>query len=422
MITIHIRGDAVGENEILRHYQQYYKTKICKEKLFLSTLREDEIKVYTNFLRKGCCIYHNTLNLVIYCYCIAIFTIVGLFFCISKNEGYKAYKGLLERNLSEINIEFPNENETLKLVSYLNRNKSLDNNCTYIRYSVGKCDLNNYRSFCSDDYYKNNICNYMDHEYYLGNSFICDKDNYDSGKCEQIQYFDYLNRTANISYEQKIEYNQDIINISIYGYTYEKLWCKIGDYDFPIYLSFLIILIIFIVALTLDLICTKKAFGPGVKYYMIITYYLFFYFVVRIYIILFLILTIYSFIVLLSFPTTQKNYLLEFYNEEEKLWEKKIVFAIIFDAITLVIFFMIIFLAFYKKKICDFFLFKFEGNNNCQILRNASLKVGNKKYNFKLYKIKIYICMKSKPFQKCLTKRKQYLFSKKSHLIIIPTI
>ena len=187
----------------------------------------------------------------------------------------------------------------------------------------------------------------MDHEYYLGNSFICDKDNYDSGNCDQIQYFDYLNSSGKISYEQKIEYNQDIINISIYEYTYEKLWCKIGDYDFPIYLSFLIILIIFIVALILDIICTKKSFGPGVKYYLIITYYIFFYYLVRIYIILFLILSFYSFIVTISFPTTEKNYSLEFYNEEEKLWEKKIVFAIIFDSITFVIFFMIIFLSKY---------------------------------------------------------------------------
>ena len=60
-------------------------------------------------------------QIMIYSIIILAFTCAGFYFTISENEGYKAFKEVLERNISLINVDLPHEYETVKLLSYLNR-------------------------------------------------------------------------------------------------------------------------------------------------------------------------------------------------------------------------------------------------------------------------------------------------------------
>ena len=101
----------VNEQEVLNYYKQNYKTKICKEYLFEKSLDEAHKKLYEKFHKFSCC--NTPLSLMIYSIFILVFTCAGFFFSISKNEGYKAYKGLLERNMSLIDTDLPNQYETI---------------------------------------------------------------------------------------------------------------------------------------------------------------------------------------------------------------------------------------------------------------------------------------------------------------------
>jgi len=61
------------------------------------------------------------------------------------------------------------------------------------------------------------------------------------------------------------------------GYLYfffEIIWCKIGNDDQPIYLSFLIFMVIFIALLIFDLIVKIKTLPSGVRYYIAISFYM----------------------------------------------------------------------------------------------------------------------------------------------------
>ena len=90
-----------NENQVLRFHLENYKTKFCTEIQFEEYLEESEKKTYNKFLKSGCCC-NSPLSLLIFSIFILAFTFVGFFFSISKNKGYKAYKGLLERNMSLI--------------------------------------------------------------------------------------------------------------------------------------------------------------------------------------------------------------------------------------------------------------------------------------------------------------------------------
>ena len=123
----------------------------------------------------------------------------------------------------------------------------------------------------------------MDYQYYLGYIFTCNFENYKAGKCNQIQYNDYLEQTGQISYEHKINFTSFKPKINLKCLTIYKIWCNIGDYDLPIYLSFLILLLIFISLLIFDLKLNKKTIISGVKYYIITILYIFFHIIFRIY-------------------------------------------------------------------------------------------------------------------------------------------
>ena len=240
-----------NENQVLKFHLENYKSKFCSEIIFEEYLEEHEKKIYIKFHKSGCCC-NSPLSLLIFSIFILAFTFVGFFFSISKNKGYKAFKGLLERNISLIESDLPNEYESIKLISYLTNKKNFDF-CNFFLYSEKFCSFDDYTKYCNFQKKAEEECNYMDHQYFLGYEFHCTLQNYEAGLCSQIQYFYELEITGQISYEHKIKYQgKPIININ--DFFNEKLWCKIGDYDQPIYLSFFIFIFIFIFLLIFDLI------------------------------------------------------------------------------------------------------------------------------------------------------------------------
>ena len=94
-----------------------------------------------NQKKQKCSCLINPISLLIYSIIVAIFVVAGLYFRISNNEGYLAYKGIIEKeiNILDANSPFPNENETLKLMAYFKRDKNEDSFCTYLKYSVYEC-------------------------------------------------------------------------------------------------------------------------------------------------------------------------------------------------------------------------------------------------------------------------------------------
>ena len=154
-----------SEQQILDYYKQNYKNKICNEVDFESTLELPFNKSYKKYKKSNCCI--KPTSLLVYSIFILIIACAGFYFALSENKGYKAYKGVLERNMSLIDNEFPHEYETIKLVNYLTRDKE-NSECSYIEYSLQKCSEASYRRFCTSTLYSEKKCNYMDREYFLG--------------------------------------------------------------------------------------------------------------------------------------------------------------------------------------------------------------------------------------------------------------
>ena len=395
------------EEEVLNFYKENYKTKICSEIRFEDTLPELFLKQYEKFKRSSCCI--RPLSLLIYSIIVLIIACAGFYFAISENKGYKAYKGVLERNMSAIDNTFPHEHETIRLVKYLttpNENDILS--CPYIRNSLGLCTEASYSSYCTNAKYSENKCNYMDYQYYLGNSFTCDLSNYKNGRCDQVQYIDNLEAQGK-TYVPKIEFTS-IAKIKLRSFAIEKLFCKIGDYDRPIYLSFIIILFVFIILLIFDLAVKKKTLTSGVKYYIIVTFYMIYYVLLRIYAILFFILLYYGVLVCFLHPTTADKsedtggigddpFLYKeakIYFPEDKTWKDERIYALVFCGICLVLFIMVLILCSYKRLLYNYLSFNFEDKNETNIdaniaednnitkLRNASIKVGKISCDFEI--------------------------------------
>ena len=231
------------EQDFFKENKQLYKAKICTEVIYDPMLTQTKEK---------CSCFINPICLLIYCIIVAIFVVAGLIFRISNNEGYLAYKGFIEKviNISDVNNPFPKENETLKLIAFLKRDKNEDSFCTYLKYSFDRCLEKEYRQYCNITRYNEKKCNYMDRQYFLGYEFICNEVNFKKGLCNEIQYNDYL-YTLN-PYQKKIKVtfgNDSNAEINVTSFILEKFWCNIGNYDFKIYLSFLIFLGIFILFL-----------------------------------------------------------------------------------------------------------------------------------------------------------------------------
>ena len=403
---INIPQNQLSEEEVLNFYKQNYKTKFCSEVTFEATIPEKYLKPYQKFKNSSCCL--KPLSLLIYCIFILIIACAGFYFSIGENKGYKAYKGVLERNMSLIDNSFPHEHETVKLVKYLTTEYDAAYACPYIKYSLDICTLYDYRRYCPSERYAERLCNYMDRQYNLGLSFECNLANFQSGYCDQIQYNDYLEKTQGITYTPKITYLGEI-KISLQSFSMEKIWCKIGDYDRPIILSFIIILLIFIIFLIFDLATKKKTLTSGVKYYIIVSVYMLYYVLLRIYAILIFILLFYGVFVSFLHPTTVhdddgtiRDPFFgggEIYFPEEKEWKDKRIYGFIFCGICLALFIMVLILCHYKKLIYNYLSFNFDEkneininnnnnnitqNNEIEILRKASIKVGKFSCDFEI--------------------------------------
>ena len=194
-----------SEQQILDYYKQNYKNKICNEVDFESTLELPFNKSYKKYKKSNCCI--KPTSLLIYSIFILIIACAGFYFALSENKGYKAYKGVLERNMSLIDSDLPNEYETIKLMIYLNEEKNIGSECNFFKYSEGLCNFNSYINYCTPEIKAEEKCNYMDYQFYLGYVFHCTLQNYEAGLCSQIQYNYELKKTGQINYEHKIKYN-----------------------------------------------------------------------------------------------------------------------------------------------------------------------------------------------------------------------
>ena len=195
---------AESQNEarqnINNNAQKNIETKICDQVDFLNFLDEIQANQYKNYKRPRNC--NSAKSLLIFSIIIVIFTCAGFYFSISRNEGYKQYKELLERNITLFNGEYPSEYENKKIVAYLNMDEfdDYDNvSCSYIEYSLLQCELAKYRKYCTNKRYSEKRCNYMDREYFLGRTFVCNYNNYNNKLCNEIQYLDELHKNDNIN-------------------------------------------------------------------------------------------------------------------------------------------------------------------------------------------------------------------------------
>ena len=297
--------DIVKNQDIPNNYQQNSETKVYDEIQLINFIDENYVKDYERFKKPKCC--NTPKSLLIFSIIIVIFTCAGLYFSLSRNDGYKQYSQLLESNITLIKDQLPSEYENKKLVAYLTRDEfesNDDGSCSYIEYSLYLCEEENYTLFCNDQRYSENKCNYMDRQYFLKQSFTCDLTNYNNKKCNEIQYLDQLKKDENSNEDYKIEYVNSTIKIDSKEYYFEKIWCKIGNYDIPILFSFLIVMALFIILLIFDLCINKATLIIGLKYYIVLSLYMIFYLIFRIYIILLLGLFIYSVVVSFNCPNT----------------------------------------------------------------------------------------------------------------------
>ena len=414
---IKIPQSVNNEQEVLNYYQRTFKSKICTEIPFLGLLDPKMQKLYNKLQGSCCCL--KPLSLLIYSIIVFAIAIVGLVFCLSRNEGYKAYKEYLEGEMALVNSGFPHEDESVKLVEHLKSSEAKEDDiyfCTYIEYILQYCPEYEYRAYCNDERYYENKCNYMDRQYYLGNNYICNLGNYLHNRCSHVQYIYYKEqRGDHIDYESLIDFDYYEPKIYTNGLCFQKLWCDLDKYDFPTYLSFIIFMFIFILLLIFDIINRKKGLSTGIIYYINLCFYMIFYVIFRIYIVLFLLLYAYSILVCFTSPRIENSDEYKepfFYSERadllpaEKLWKDKRVNGFIFCGINLLLFFMVMALSFYKKLLYDYLTFKVDENPNPNkdIYRKASIKIGNNKYDFEIKQNKDIYLMDNKDRQKYIFK------------------
>ena len=391
--------DIVKNQDIPNNYQQNSETKVYDEIQLINFIDENYVKDYERFKKPKCC--NTPKSLLIFSIIIVIFTCAGLYFSLSRNDGYKQYSQLLESNITLIKDQLPSEYENKKLVAYLTRDEfesNDDGSCSYIEYSLYLCEEENYTLFCNDQRYSENKCNYMDRQYFLKQSFTCDLTNYNNKKCNEIQYLDQLKKDENSNEDYKIEYVNSTIKIDSKEYYFEKIWCKIGNYDIPILFSFLIVMVLFIILLIFDLCINKATLIIGIKYYIVLGLYMIFYFIFRIYIILLLGLFIYSIIVSFNSPNTSGINDPFFFRQNEDnfdpitiLWKNKRIYAFIYCGINLFLMIFVINLSLYKVLLYKYLSFDFEENDSNKI-RKASIQIGKNNIDFEIIKDKnIYL-------------------------------
>ena len=404
----------LSNEEILHKYKKNYGKKICAEKNYDFNFTEREKNLISKY-QNPCC----GKNGFIACAIITlIFNCAAIYFAISRNDGYKAYKFALEKNITSISKNFPDDTESLKLINYLNKNERLDSNepCTYNEYRQELCTYSQYASFCTLQKYQSGECLYMDYliynnRYNYGYLSFCTLEQYEANKCSYQQYMDYLdiNSKAFIyDIPTKIAFTSDSMednSVNVYylrGYSFQEVWCKIGEYDMKIYESSLVFLVLYIFLLFFDKYGNQKP-KRGIKNYLITIFYIIFYVVLRIFIILYLFLFVYSIIILFIYPPSYvynynfnsdeeesgdfKNFFKETKKDQPETvsYKKKRLYIVICTGIHLLLFiFFCIISAIYR---IIYSLLLFDSNNNNNDNNNleekkieCNLKIRNKSY------------------------------------------
>ena len=395
-----------SNEEVLYKYKKNYGKKICAER---------EQKPYLKY-QKPCC----GKNGFIVCAIITlVFNCAAIYFAISRNDGYKAYKFALEKNITSLSKRFPDDDESKNLIEYIKNFEKLNSfeNCTYTLYRQKNCTFSRYTKFCSENNYNASQCNYMDYLIFnnpdnYGYLSFCTEKQLNDNNCSYNQYIDSLNILSNpIIYDipTKISYDSLPDDDSVYvfylrGFSLEKSWCQIGEYDMKIYISSLVFLALYIFLLFFDKYGNQRP-KRGIKNYLITTFYIIFYVVLRIFILLYFFLFIYSILICFAFPYSYvynaklnydpneesedfKNFFKETKNDQPETvsFKKKRLYIVICSGINLLLFIFFCIISGIYRIIYSLLSFN-SNNNNCDNNNNlkekkieCNLKIRNKSY------------------------------------------
>ena len=406
-----------SNEDILQKNRKNFFQKICSEKDFQFLLNEKQKKSYSKY--KSCCC--REIGILVCSFFIFIAICANIYYALSRNEGYNAYKLVLEQNITRIPLKFPNDEESLKLIDVVNNVDNLDlddpnKTCNYAEFQALWCSYEQYKNYCTLEKYKKGLCSYMDYEIYNGNANLsfCTFEQYRDNNCTEQQYLDYEEKysskiiegiPSSLVYERDKENPYIIYVYYLRGFSFQKLWCEIGKYDMGILISSLFFIILFIIFLLFNIISNKNKIKNGIRYYITLIIYISFYVILKIYILLYAFLFTYSYYIILYFPKTyvhlnssdyeEDAFYFSFYKITEKddkvtiLWKENGLNAIIFTFINLLLFILFWICSSLYKIIYTFLSYDFENNNNDkninEIKKKASVKVGKNYYNIEIF-------------------------------------
>ena len=413
-----------SDEQILQKYERDFRKKNCIQRDFTFSLDEVEKRVFTNN-QSSCCRHKGS----IICAIISLILICGgIYFAISRNEGYKALKLSLEKNITSIGTNFPNEEQTKKLVLFLNNPeikddnyliKRLDEPCNYEEYQQLRCHYSQFIKYCYINNNPDGQCADINFSLYINSSIsycllgihneIVDRTPYSYECSSDKNFLKFLEDNRRMIYGIPENLTYSVSNISnevsisyLRGFTLQKFWCNIGKYDIKILISSLIFIIIYIIVLFLDI-----SFGEnrsiGIKYYITLIGYMILFVAIRIFIILYCLLFVYSVFVFFVIPktyvydynevseTTFNEYFFKKKETEDEptgLWREKRLYAAIFCGINLLIFIFFLVMSSISGYIYSLLSFKNqiepEINNLKGIKRKASIKV-DKNYDIIIF-------------------------------------
>ena len=406
-------------------------------------LLEKEQILYDRCINKGYGSSNNkmTITLLVYCIIIILFTIVGFFFRISNNKGYKQYKNEIEKELYLVDTNLPDNSEMEKILKFYElfnlhfyNTSSYNINCSYDIFRTGFCTT--YEWYCNNNKYANNTCNYVDYMYYKTGIFKCNYEDYSQNYCSNQQYIDYKNKYLDefiyyggkpkridmrVHFEKGDNESVYFTFDNLYGISFEKFWCDIGKYDTTVFISLFFLIIIFIILFIIDLCIKKNNIANGIIYYIIVIIYMILYIVLRIFICLLFCFLIYSIVVASSTPKLKKNisslitysdsYDVKRYNisynnnynhntdntdntfkSSQNLWNDQRVKAIISAVSVLFLFLFVCLLDKLKIIIINYLGFNFEEKLNNEFKRKMSIRIGDEMQEIEvIFKHDIYL-------------------------------
>ena len=391
-----------SDEQILQKYQRDFGKKLCMQKDFIYTLYEHEKNIYSKS-QTSCCGKKGLIKC-------AIITIIlncaGIYFAISRNEGYKALKLVIENNITSIPLNFPDEDEIRRLILFLNNPElyndidfDFKNPCIYEDYQQLKCNYGQFVKYCLDNNDHNGQCSNIDFSLYSMNTILYQCIMTDECLDNEVysHFFEEYGRRI-YGIPEKLKYSNENSTVYIYylrGFTLQKYWSTIGKFDMSVLISSLVFILIYTILLFFD-VCNSENQSIGIKYYIKIIGYMILYVALRIFIILYLLLYIYSLFVFFYIPNTyvyDYNYISEykhpfsvdFYKRKETedeptgLWKENRIYAAVFCGINLIIFIFVCVMSSLDKIIYSFLSLNYQNdsqNNNLKgIKRKTSIKI-----------------------------------------------